>query len=255
MTEKEIINNLKELKGEVQPDKEWVNVTKTQIFNESEVFSGEENNKIRFTSIFNLGSFQKRAVATALASIIIVIGLFGFAERSVPGDSFYALKKLKEEGAAMLVSSVDRPLYELERANRRLEEMEKIVHNNQTENLAPAINEYKESVHSASEEIKNADPDKETTDKIVMQSQKLKEIEREIENQIQASIGGQELDKSLIVYYKKSLKELINDLKDRSLTKDKRKNLEEAEEILNQEDLEIGDIQEAKIKLNQVFQD
>jgi len=252
MTEKELINNLKELKAEVQPDKEWVNVTKTQIFNESEVFSGEENNKIRFTSIFNLGSFQKRAVATALASIIIVIGLFGFAERSVPGDSFYALKKLKEEGAAMLVSSVDRPLYELERANRRLEEMEKIVHNNQTENLAPAINEYKESVHSASEEIKNADPDKETVDKIAKEIEDLKENESKFEAQTYTSLGGgvTEADQEL---KKKRIETLIDDLNKRSLTEKQKEALEKVKEMLKKDKLTRSDINEVQIKLNQVF--
>jgi len=252
MTEKELINNLKELKAEVQPDKEWVNVTKTQIFNESEVFSGEENNKIRFTSIFNLGSFQKRAVATALASIIIVIGLFGFAERSVPGDSFYALKKLKEEGAAMLVSSVDRPLYELERANRRLEEMEKIVHNNETENLAPAINEYKESVHSASEEIKKADPNKETVDKIAKEIEDLKENESKFEAQTYTSLGGgvTEADQEL---KKKRIETLIDDLNKRSLTEKQKEALKEVKEMLKKDKLTRSDINEAQIKLNQVF--
>jgi len=251
MTEKEIIKNLKGLKDEINPDKSWVNSTKSQIlkdafshkeeniFDESEAFSSEKNERIRFASIFNSSVFQRKAVATALASVIIMIGLFGFAEQSVPGDTLYSLKKLKEQGAAMLVSEVDRPLYELERANKRLDEMEKIVRNNQTENLASAVDEYEESVHSASEEIKKANPNKETTDKIVMQTEQLKENESKIEAETNASLKGtEEINESLETYYKKEIKRLIKDLKERSLTEEKRKNLEEAEKLLDEGEYE-----------------
>lgn len=241
MTEKELINNLKELKGEVQPDKGWVNSVKSQIFDESEAFSSEENERVTFASIFSSSLFQRKAVATALASVIIMIGLFGFADRSVPGDTLYSLKRLKEQGAAMLVAEVDRPLYELERANKRLEEMEKIVRNNETENLAPAISEYKDSL----KEVENitSNQDSKITEEEREAIDNLEQRENEMEEWLNNSLGSKKTFQEIRYNLdRKQTREILDNViefyEGRSKTENQKEILDEIKEHFENEEYE-----------------
>jgi hypothetical protein len=155
MTDKNLLKNLRNLK-EIKPRQEWVFLTKENLFK-------EEKTKVSVVSIIinTLKELQrgerfvfnhKPAFAFALTAIIFV-GVFGFAQGSVPGDSLFTLKKITERGQAALISQKDKTKYGLEMVNKRLGDLARIAETNTNKNLVPAINEYKQTASGAAKNL------------------------------------------------------------------------------------------------------
>jgi hypothetical protein len=155
MTDRNLVKNLRNLK-EIKPREEWVLLTKENLFK-------EEKEKIGVVSIIvnTLKELQrgerfvfnhKPAFAFALMAIIFV-GVFGFAQGSIPGDTLFTLKKITERGQAALISQKDKTKYSLEMVNKRLDDLTKIAETNSNKNLAPAINEYKQTASGAAKSL------------------------------------------------------------------------------------------------------
>jgi len=148
-TEKQLIGKLQELR-QIKPSEDWVVFTKNRIF----ASETETRVSVGFSFIDFLRELQrgerfvfrhKPAFAFALA-MVILIGVFGFAQNSVPGDTLFSIKKITEKSQAVFVSEKDLAKYDLGMAGKRLDDLFKIAEENEVKNLAPAINEYKESV-------------------------------------------------------------------------------------------------------------
>ena len=156
-TEKQLISKLQELR-QIKPSNDWVVFTKEQVF-------GKEKTRPEFSFISFIKEIQKGerfvfqhkpAFAFAL-SLLILIGVFGFAQNSVPGDSLFSLKKITEKSQAVFVSERNQAKYDLEMAGKRLDDLFKIAEENEVKNLAPAINEYQESISKAVESLAKAE--------------------------------------------------------------------------------------------------
>lgn len=141
LTDKQLIAKIQGLK-QIKPDASWVVLTKENIIGKEEFspskwdwfFTGE-----RFV-------FNHKLAFSALTVLIVFVGVFGFAQNSVPGDSLFSLKKITEQGQSYFVSAKDQSKHDLELANKRLDDLTKIAAKNEVTNLAPAISEYEESV-------------------------------------------------------------------------------------------------------------
>jgi len=204
LNEDQIISKLKELK-QIKPDSDWVYLTKLDVF-------GAQRPKFSFASLINEIKREERFVFShkmafsALTVFIAVIGVFGFALSSVPGDSLFQLKKMTEYGQLYFVSSANQPKYNLELADKRLNDLTKIAESNKVDKLAPAINEYQESKTNAVKSlIKSVD-----SGNIEELKSGLQEIEMK-ENQVK-SLGvelgqNEELDKELAPIVKKEILE------------------------------------------------
>src|SRR3989338_5497345 len=119
MREKDLIKQLKGLK-EIKPRKDWVLLTKSQILSEP---GRELETKI---SVFH----WKLAFAPMI-SVFIVIGLFGFANSTVPGDFLFPVKKVTEVvQVGLSLTSAEKSEVHLRLANRRLEELSEIAEAN-----------------------------------------------------------------------------------------------------------------------------
>ncbi|OGZ27178.1 MAG: hypothetical protein A2365_00720 [Candidatus Nealsonbacteria bacterium RIFOXYB1_FULL_40_15] len=151
MTDKNLIEQLRALK-EIKPSQEWVVLTKENLFKEEPKFT-----LIGFIKELRRGErfvFNHKPAFAAVFSAVIFIGLFGFAQNSVPGDSLFPLKKITEKGQAVLVSGKDKPRHDLEMVNKRLNDLTKIASLNG--DVQPAIREYKNSAEEAAKSIKEA---------------------------------------------------------------------------------------------------
>ena len=136
MMEKDLVKQLKELK-EIKPREEWVLLTKRQIL--------PEEDSVRHSMSNILPVFQWKLAFAPMVSVVVVIGLFGFANTTVPGDFLFPVKKAAEITQVGLSSSAEKTGVHLKLANRRLEELSGIAEVNKVRSLAPTIKEFQDN--------------------------------------------------------------------------------------------------------------
>jgi len=176
-TNAELIRHIQELK-KIRPRKDWVLLTKEQIFSQYPV------PEVQPRKISWAWFFQPKPAFAALMSLIFLAGTFVLAQNSLPGDPLYAIKKIKERGQAVFVSEEELPRYNLEIANKRLEELTEIAQTNQVRKLAPAIEEYQVSVSEATENLKQIkEPGKnpKIIKEVAFQTEKIEENKQKVE--------------------------------------------------------------------------
>ncbi len=241
MTEKELIAKIRTLR-QIEPSKDWVVLTKERIL-------GKE--KPRFTFIAFLKELQKgerfvfryKPIFATLIVGAVLIGIFGFVQKSVPGDTLFSLKRIAEKGQAVFISQEEQPNYDLEIAQKRLEDLIKVAQKNSVKNLAPAINEYQANVSKVAENIAK-EKDVEKVKEMVLKMKELESKEAEIKS-LGIAIGeNEELDKTYAQKIIEMLEPLVKDLENRSLTEQQQEALTELEK-----DLADRDYEEALIKL------
>ena len=225
MTEADLVKKIQELK-KIRPRKDWVVLTKSQIL-------GEEP-KILFFPFF------KPALAT-ITALGILFGIFSLAQNSLPGDILYPIKKITEKSQAVFVSEEELPKYNLEIANKRLEELNEIAQTNQVKKLAPAISEFQASV---SEAAKNLVKLKKVDKKIVEEAVKIGKNTKNTEEILATKIFPEETEESLNDFYKTYAQMLIKDLEESTLAEEQKLLLEEAKE-----DFETGNYSQALEKI------
>jgi hypothetical protein len=224
MTVSQLIRDLRKLKS-VKPRPDWVLDTKKQILGEL-----EQEKSLGFLLFLRLAS-------ASLLALLLVFGLFGFSQKSVPGEYLYYFKKVAERGQIILSPDVDKPKVNLELANKRLEELNKIVENNEVKKLAPAIDEFQANMSRAAKDltkIKQIDKD------IVIQTQKLIENKEKVEKVLATKIEVQEYDNALSQLVERE----IASLEEKSLTEQEQLIFEELKADFNE-----GNYSEALVKV------
>jgi hypothetical protein len=217
MEEKELIGKIRELR-QIKPNRDWVVLTKNQILGEEPVTQHRVLSNVFFPFF--------RPVYAGLVVIFILFGLFGFAQNSLPGDILYPIKKIIEKSQAVFVSEKELPKYNLEIANKRLEELNQIAQTNQVKKLVPAVNEAQASI---SETAKNLAKSKKINREIIEKSLELAKNKEKVEKTLGINIGNEETEESLNNLYKNQAEYLINDFKNRTLTDEQKIALEKAE--------------------------
>jgi hypothetical protein len=214
MTEKQLISKIKKLE-QIKPRQDWVFLTKERLLEQEKapVFSF---NEIVIGLRFVLGH---KLAFSSLAVLIVLIGVFGFSQQSVPGDALFTIKKATEKGLAVFIAEDGQSKRKLELANKRLDDLTKIAQNNTVNNLSPAINEYKEMISEAAESLVN----KELGQGIVLEVKKLEENKQRVEALGVVIDNGQELDNVLSQLIQREIK----DLDDSILNEEEEKVLEQ----------------------------
>jgi len=210
MTEEELIGKIRELR-QIQPRKDWVSLTKSQILGES----------ARGRDSVSFFPFWRPALVTVTA-FGILFGVFSFAQNSLPGDILYSVKKLTEKGQAIFVSKEELPKYNLEIANKRLDELTEIAQTNQVKKLASAISEFQANMSEAAKslaEVKGQD-----VKKIIAQTKKLEENKQIVEGVLATKIETEEYDDALAQLVENQIK----DLEKSTLTEEQKLLFEEA---------------------------
>ncbi len=177
MSESDLIKKIRLLK-QIRPRKNWALLIKRELFKEPPTTSRE----VSFLSIFSpekwWGVNYRFALATLLFMGILASGAVNLAQNSLPGDFLYPVKRISEKSQAIFVSEKEKPKAQLELANKRLDELTQIAEKNQAQKLAPAINEFKESLSQAAKKLK--EPQK-LTKEIVDLTKKLEENRGKVE--------------------------------------------------------------------------
>lgn len=220
-----LISKLRELR-QIKPNRDWVVLTKSQILGDYEPQT--PNN---LWEILSRILFQPKPVLVGVLTIFILFGLFGFAQNSLPGDILYPIKKIVEKSQAVFVSEEERPAFQLELANKRLEELNKIAQTNQVQKLAPAIKEVKTSLSEATKNlVKSEKVDKEAVDKVVSLKENLEKVERTLATKI----GDEEDEENIEKWMKEQTENLIEDLENRTLTEKQEKILAQMKELVEE---------------------
>jgi len=229
VAEADLVKKIQELK-KIRPRKDWVVLTKSQIL-------GEPPTTFREVSILSIFSPKKWwGVKPALATVTafgILFGIFSLAQNSLPGDILYPIKKITEKSQAVFVSEKELPKYNLEIANKRLEELNEIAQTNQVKKLAPALQEFQADMSEAAKslvKVKGQD-----VEKIVAQTKKLEENKQIVEEVLATKILSQETEDSLISFYKIQAEMLIKDLENRTLTEGKKEILNQMKKLFEEE--------------------
>ena len=232
MDEKTLIGKI-EILRQIRPRKNWVVLTKKRILGEERTLAGLFLDSLRlFQGLF----FQYRLALASLVLLFVLGGTFAFAQKSLPGEPLFVIKKMTEKTRAVFVAENERPKVQLELANKRLEDLAKIAETNDVRKLAPAIEEFQASV---SEAAKNLTKAKTVGKDIILQTQELEKNKEKIEKTLATQIGTEELEN----VYKDLAEQQIKDLENSSLTESQEKILEEAKEYF-----EAGDYSNSLIK-------
>jgi hypothetical protein len=216
MKQPSLVSQLKSLR-EIEPRKEWV------VFTKQRIFAGEpEAAKAGLASIFPI--FRYKLAFAPIISALILIGIFGFTQNTLPGDFLFSVKKMTESAQVAFSSGADKPKTQLKLTNKRLEELSKIAGANQIKNLDPAIKEFKSNITEAAKNLAAYNISATGTDplivkEIVMESKRLEENKEKIESVLGAVIGDtNELSSAISQLEKQTAAYLIADLEARTLS-------------------------------------
>lgn len=224
MQEDQPLSQLKKLK-QIKPRKDWVASTKSQILD-------QQPSESRVLRVFSF-----RPAVAAMVGILVLVGVFGFAQNSLPGQPLYVIKKITEKGQRIFVSQDEIPTYSLSLAEQRLNELNQISQKNLAANFSAGIKEYQEAKQKAQQDISKVvetTPKKEATQIAREIAPKLEEINKK-EKEVLTSVGAE--PKPQKAPAEKAIVEvLIEDAKDSSLTSDQKEDLAKVEELIEKKD-------------------
>ena len=226
MTEKELIGKIREL-HQIKPNQDWVVLTKSQILRtEKPVFSP-----------FAIFSPAKAYSCAGMVFVLLLVGIFGFAQHSLPGDFLYSIKKITERSQAVFISESEKPNFQLKLTSNRLEDLARIVEANQVSKLSSALKELSASKSEAKKEVVNSIKNKpeEAVEIAKKVAPELQEI-NEREDQVLASLGLEPVQEETGEPTEKTVIEvLIQDVENSSLTEEQENDLAKVKELYDNE--------------------
>tara|TARA_Y100000310_G_scaffold279430_2_gene298536 strand:+ start:856 stop:1611 length:756 start_codon:yes stop_codon:yes gene_type:complete len=239
--EKDLAAKLTLLK-EVKPRENWVIFAKTQILSETKenLIQQEVGHESLVGKLGQLVSYvrylEKPAYVFAVLAFVVLGGVgYQISQNSLPGDALYSVRSVIEKAT----TSSD-PLASLEVAQRRLQDLKKVVEGNRVKNLSQATQEFNQSVAEASKGLL-ALVEKEP-EKALQASRELVQLQKDkaqIEQLLGAAIGEKEASE-LTNATKVLVESELNDLVERTLTSEQKELLRQAIVAYQQEDYEIA---------------
>lgn len=235
MTEEQLIAKLKELR-QIKPRENWVLLNKEEIFRR-----GRASTDFGFWGVLEGMRIilRHKYAFSSLVIALVLFGLFGFSQNSLPGDYLYSIRRIGERSQNVFVSEKDQSKHDLNIAGKRLDDLVKVAETKSARNLASAINEFQASISKAAESLaKTKDP--KIVQEIALEIKKLEEKTEQVKS-LGLEIGeSEELENVLAEIVEREIK----DLETRTLT-------EEQAEILIQakSDFEAGNYSDALEKI------
>ncbi len=220
ISEKQLIEGLKTLK-EIKPRQEWASLLKSQILTENKV-----EVKMGIMDVFSSLIFQKKMAYSFAVLLFMVVGVFGFASFTVPGDLLFPVKKMAEQSTASLSgqTAVKQNVLTL---NTRISELAQVAKQGRTKSLPSAMSEVNENVKELAQKIK---------DQPVQDSATLKEIAASLKTL--AEVEGTDIVENTDVkdLYQMVVEGQIADLEKTTLTEEQTLMLQEVKDLYEQGD-------------------
>ena len=233
MKQSQLVRQLKSLR-ELKPSDNWVSFTKERIFAAEPELIGL---RAGFFSFFPV--FRYKLALAPIISVLVLIGLFGFTQNTIPGDFLFSVKKIIENAQVTFSSNVEKPKTQLKLANRRLEELTRIAEGNQARNLDPAIKEFQSNIVQAAKDLAAFDINVTSSDPLVIkelvaETKKLTENKEKVESVLGTIIGDTgELDNAILQIEKQTAAYLIAELEKSTLSEKKAQLLIQARDDFN----------------------
>lgn len=226
MEETKLINKLKELQ-QIKPRKEWVFLVKNQILADAKPAFAESFGEAKKESIFGVLRFlpaliYQRKLAYAFATLLFVmVGMFGFAQYTMPGDALFSVKKLTEQSQTAFVSQENQLKNNFEIASRRLDDLTQVVKDNRMSNIAPAIREFQASISEATKNLIGSigQKDSQTMKDIALQIKKIEANKKQLQT-LGVDLGDTQESKDLNDALAPLVQREIDDLEKTSLTEE-----------------------------------
>jgi len=225
MTEKELIKQLKGLK-EIKPRKEWALLLKSEILNaeyaEQKVIAKPATKAWSILELFPIFNYQKKLAYAFATLCFMAVGIFGFAQYTMPGDLLFPVKKITEQTQTPL-----------QVAYNRSEDLMQIVKENKSQNLESAISEFKASMVNAAKTITqdlSKNSDKKSIKGVIAEVKKIQDNQKQLET-LGINIGGtKDFDDVLALL----VQEQIDFLNESTLTEKQEAALKEITELYEQ---------------------
>jgi len=231
MEEKELIAKLRELR-QIKPSQDWAVLLKNRILDQEQK-AKYENPAAIVLSVFQM-IFAKPAYA-GLAAFFVFSGLFGaftFAQKSLPGERLYSIKRITERVQSVFVSEEEMPMVQLELTNKRLEELAQVAQENRVKNLPSAIDETRASISEANKNLAKASSPAEVK-KIV---DGIEEKAQTISQTLGVAFGEEELEELKQSSDKLYTEDLISVLESSTLTEEQEGVLSRMKELAQEEE-------------------
>ena len=237
--EKDLIAKLSRLK-KIEPRNSWVIFAKTNIQNEAN--KGVEQKLSLFKEIGHLVSYvripsgikvllagrflylERPAYIFAVLAFVVFGGVgYKVSQNSLPGDTLYPVRSAIEK---ITIGSDSSTAFKV--AERRLQDLRRVVEGNMVKNLASATEEFNKSVAEVSKgllALVENEPKKalQVTRELVQLQKGKAEIE-----QILGAVIGEEETSELINAIKVLIEGELNDLQTRTLTSEQKELLKQA---------------------------
>ncbi len=223
ITQEQLIKQLKILK-EIKPRKEWAYSLKFEILN-----SKLETNPKFFNFEFRISNFffglkpQKSLVYAFAVVLFLIVGVFGFAVNTVPGDLLFPIKKIAEQSQAALTGQTGLK-NDVAVLSSRINDLAQVAKEGRTDNISSAINEINSNASELARSLKN-NPTKDLAT--------LKDIATSLKTL--ADVPGTDLSQNSDVkdLYQAVVQGQIADLQETTLTDDQNNILTQAEDLYN----------------------
>jgi len=161
-------------------------------------------------------AFSHKFAFALVLCLVILFGLFG-AQKSLPGDFLFPLKKIAENSRAIFVFQKDQSNYDFEVAQKRLDDLIKIAQKNSVKNLAPAINEYQANISKVAGNLAK-EKEKKKIKKMILKMAELQNKEEKVKSYGVEIGDNKELEKVYIQKVIETLEPLIKDLRKRAIS-------------------------------------
>lgn len=229
MNEKELIKSIKGLKG-IKPRKEWVVLLKSEVlsaeFANQNIASKPANKAWNILEFLPQVYYYRKLAYAFAAFIFVVVGIFGFAQYTMPGDLLFPIKKIAEQTQSPL-----------QVAHNRSEDLVQIIKENKTQNLAPAISEYKASVADAARNLTKSlvqNSDKDSIKQVAYEFKKIQDNQKQLKT-LGIDIGETKEVRALDDALAALVQSQLADMEKATLTDDKQKSLAEAKDLYEQQ--------------------
>jgi len=252
MEDKELIQKIKKLKS-IKPSQKWVSFTKNEIFNASTEPQPEPQpqperaGKVTVIEVINVLLAPKKLAYAGLTALLVLVGTLGFAQRTVPGDFLFPLRRATERTQSVFISEEGKLKYDFDLVNRRLADLTKIAESGNKENIGTATEELQITAEETAQNLQQET--KENSKALSKIASELKQYEENKQKAESLGVNVEKETKQVDQTLRRVVEREMKSLENSSLTSDQEGILEKAKT-----DYENGDYTNALNKILQIVE-
>lgn len=222
-TQKQLVGQIKQLKA-IKPNQEWADLTLSQIMGQADMPAVQQGASLAGFSRAAWQQFvgHKAAYSFAMVSLVLM-GVIGFAQYTVPGDTLFPVKKLAEQSQANLLGS-SAVAQNIATLNSRVQDLAQVTKSGKSDKVSSVVGEIKTNATELAAAVKNKQVDLAETKEIVQTLKVLADVKG---TDVSADPGVQDLYQALV-------EAQLADLDQATLTEEQSEQLEQAKQLADE---------------------